>query len=165
MAMEAVVNNKADSTGALTAEVQRMSGSFYRIEVLFGIARQSGIKEFSSSVADMQGIFRKLAKKDPRLMEQIRIDRTSEFTTNLHSSSDLEELMVGGYWVPLHRLSENRWEIHENAEVTAEICAVVGVGRPIPEAPLYMQKPVSLIVRKDYKKASKELIKELKRRQ
>jgi hypothetical protein len=166
MEMEAIVNNKAESEGALAAEVQRMVNSVYRIEVLFGIARQSGIREFSSSVADMQGIFRKLAKKDPRLMEQIRIDRTSEFTTNMYSSSDLEDLMIGdGYLVPLHRLSENRWEIDEVAEMTARICAVVEVGKPIPEPPLYMQKPISLIVREDYKNASKELIKELKRRQ
>ena len=163
--MEAVANNKAESVGELAAEVKRMGGSFYRIEALFGMARQSGIKGFTSSVSDMQDVFRKLSRKHPKLMEQIRIDRTSEFTTNLHSSSDLEELMTGkGCMVPLHRISENRWEINENSELTATICAVVPVGKPAPQPPYYMRQPITFITRKDYASASKDLVKELKLR-
>lgn len=163
--MEAIANNKTESPSALAAEVLRMTGAFHRLDVLFGLARQSGIKEFSSSVPEMQEIFRKLSKKHQKLMAEIRIDRTAEFTTNLHSSSDLEELMVGeGYRVPLRRASENRWEISEIAESVAKACSFVAVGRPVPVPPYYMQPPLVFIVKNDYKSAALELVKELKRR-
>jgi hypothetical protein len=165
MIMEAVANNKTESTGGFTAEVVRMNSAFYRLEALFGFVRKAGITEFSSSVAEMQDIFAKISEKHPKLMAEIRVQRTTDFTTNLHSSSDLEELMIGkGYQVPLHRISDDKWEISPEAELTADFPPpLLAVGKPMPAWP-YVKEPLFFPRKEDYEAAAQDLIKEMRRR-
>lgn len=162
--MEAIVNNRAGSGGELAAEAQRINTTFFVLDKLFGLARSSGVREFSASGEEMQAIFSAVRDRHPKLLSTVRIYRTTEFTVNLSSSSDLEEYMVSGIKRPIERIGENRYAICDTSEELAHVWAPVFIGKIKAEYP-YVQEPVFVPRAEDYESAAEDLTKELKRRQ